>query len=85
MTDQVKEIVANVRSKIRTRADLKRCGCPDCVEALVILGGDGSVEQDITNIEAMLPTERDEFTTTWGSWERIKKRLRKGNTKGAKK
>jgi len=34
----VKEIVRNVRFGIRTKAELRRCGCEECTEALRILG-----------------------------------------------
>jgi len=34
----VEEVVRNVRRGDRTKADLKRCGCSVCTEALQILG-----------------------------------------------
>ena len=37
---EIKEIVRNVREGIRTKADLKRCGCDSCERALEILKGD---------------------------------------------
>jgi hypothetical protein len=35
----VAEILINVRTGIRTKAELKKCGCPSCREALRILEG----------------------------------------------
>ena len=34
----VDRIVADVRARIRSKADLEFCGCPVCREALKILG-----------------------------------------------
>ena len=34
---EVKEIVRNVKEGIRTKTDLRRCGCNNCREALKIL------------------------------------------------
>lgn len=34
----VNEIVHNVRTGIRSKKDLRRCDCPECREALKILG-----------------------------------------------
>jgi len=34
----VAEILVNVRTGIRTKAELRKCGCPSCLEALRILG-----------------------------------------------
>lgn len=33
----VGEILINVRTGIRTTSELKKCGCPSCLEALEIL------------------------------------------------
>lgn len=35
----VGEILINVRTGIRTKAELQKCGCPSCLEALEILKG----------------------------------------------
>jgi hypothetical protein len=34
----VAEILINVRTGIRDRKELQKCGCPSCLEALRILG-----------------------------------------------
>lgn len=33
----VSEVVRNVRFGLRTKAELRRCGCPTCIEALKVL------------------------------------------------
>ena len=38
----VEKVVANVRAGIRSREDLKFCGCPICRKALEILGDEES-------------------------------------------
>ena len=38
----VERVVANVRAGIRSREDLKFCGCPICRRALEILGDEES-------------------------------------------
>ncbi len=36
----VDKIVADVRARIRSKADLEFCGCPVCKAALKVLGGE---------------------------------------------
>jgi hypothetical protein len=33
-SDNVKEIIRNVNVGVRTKSELKRCGCDDCISAL---------------------------------------------------
>ena len=39
MSETPADVARNVRIKIRTKAELRRCGCPICQEALKILKG----------------------------------------------
>jgi len=40
MINDPKEIARTVRAGIRTKKDLRTCGCANCLEALKILAGD---------------------------------------------